>query len=149
MLLRPWEPFPAVGDLRREVDRLFRETLGDAARGEPREPAGWVPPVDFSETEDAYVLRFDLPGVPKDAVELTIEDYVLTLAGERKAANVAEGERAIRRERVTGRFHRSLALPGTADTSQVDAKYHDGVLEITIAKSKETKPHKIDIAGSE
>lgn len=147
MPLRQWDPFPGLRHLQREVDRLFDRALGHITDEAASEQIGWAPPVDFSETEDAYVLRFDLPGVPRDAIDLSVEDNVLTLNGERKAAELGDDERLIRQERVTGRFHRCLSLPGGADASNVNARCADGVLEVTIGKAQEAKRHKIEIKG--
>ncbi len=104
--------------------------------------SGWTPAIDLAEKEDAYLLTADVPGVKFDEIDLSVEEGVLTLRGERK---VAENEERTRGERRFGAFERSFTLPETADVDAVSAKYDLGVLAITIAKKAKPEARKIEI----
>ena len=100
---------------------------------------------DVKETEEAFVLRGDLPGVAKDKLELTLEDNVLTVSGSRDAEEKKEGDNYYVYERRYGSFSRSFRLPEHADASKVDADLKDGVLTISIPKKPEAQPRKIQV----
>ncbi|MGD2115661.1 MAG: Hsp20/alpha crystallin family protein [Acidobacteriota bacterium] len=106
---------------------------------------GWAPPVDIRETEEAYEVMADLPGFDKENVDITLENNVLTLRGER-AWEGDQGEQSYRRiERAYGEFTRSFSLPSQVDAEKVDATFKDGVLTVTIPKSAESRPRRIAV----
>jgi HSP20 family protein len=107
----------------------------------------WTPPVDIYETEDALVLTAMLPGVSKDDVSIEVHNNTLLLRGERKPASAVSDERYYRRECVYGPFQRSFVLPTTVDQNQVQATYHDGLLELRLPKVEAAKPRRIAIAS--
>jgi HSP20 family protein len=109
---------------------------------------GFAVPIDFSEDDDTYTVRADLPGIDKADIEVSLTDRLLTIKGEKKTAT-EEGDkkRYYRRETWSGRFERSLTLPSTADASSVKADLKDGVLTISMHKSEEAKPRQINING--
>ncbi len=110
----------------RDMDRLI---------GAFRDDASWVPAFDIEETDAAYVLRGDVPGMSQKDIEVRIDEGVLRVRGERQT--VAAGEdrhRFSRRERRGGKFARRFWLPETVDTESVKASYVDGVLELTLPK---------------
>ena len=98
----------------------------------PREDNGWVPEFDIRETDDAFVLQGDIPGLTQKDLEVRVEDGVLSVSGERPqpAAEV----RFSRRERPHGKFRRSFRLGDTVDDENVKASYAGGVLELTLPK---------------
>jgi HSP20 family protein len=102
---------------------------------------GWAPPLDLYENDDAYVATVELPGLQAEDISIDLQEGVLTLSGERKAA--AEG--AFRHERPTGQFTRRVELPNRVDSQRVTAAYHDGILTVTLPKAEEAKPRKINI----
>ncbi|HET6291832.1 MAG TPA: Hsp20/alpha crystallin family protein [Kribbella sp.] len=106
--------------------------------------SGWSPfPVDLEETDDAYVVEIDLPGVSRRDVTLEVNGRELTVHGE-----VKERERkgfARRQTRRTGRFHHSVALPGEVDVERIKASLDDGVLMVRAPKSQATKAHRVQI----
>lgn len=104
----------------------------------------WSPAADLTQTEDAYTLTVDLPGLSRNDVELTVEDHTLTLSGERRIER--EGLNVDRIERVHGRFARRFHIPADADVSTVTAEFENGVLSIVISKAEEAKARKIEIA---
>ncbi len=139
-----YEPWSFVNQLQEDVNKVFRSW----SAGEPA-PAGaeWQPAADVEEYADHFELFVDMPGVPADQVEITLEAGVLTLAGERKPRETAEQALYRRAERGYGRFHRRFVLPKTANAEGVEARAKDGVLAITIPKQAAAMPRKIEIAA--
>ena len=131
-----------------DLTNAFREAFGENLGRPTREAADeWAPPVDFSETQEGFTVRADLPGIPRDAIDVTTEDDTLIIRGESIAPEPQGDETVHRRERRRGRFRRVLALPVSADLSQVSARLDDGVLEVRIPKTKGAKPRRIEISG--
>lgn len=111
---------------------------------------GWAgvsfaPPADVVETKDAILVRVDLPGFRGEEIALKVENDVLTIEAERKAATEVAGETYHRAERSYGKVARSFSLPIGVDTARTDARYVDGVLEITLPKRDEAKPRTINV----
>jgi HSP20 family protein len=106
---------------------------------------GWVPPADLRETEKAYIIEAELPGVKKDEVDLTYEDGVLTFSGERRFESEEENRNFRRVERRYGSFSRSFRLPREVKAEEVEAHFEDGLLTITIPKGDEALPRTIKI----
>lgn len=96
------------------------------------ESAAWVPQVDVIRRPDAVVVRADLPGIPPDDIVVTVQDGLLTIAGERQEERKEDGEGLVRNELVYGSFYRAIPLPDGADESRVAAMFRNGVLEITV-----------------
>jgi HSP20 family protein len=105
----------------------------------------WVPAVDMRQTQEAYIIEADLPGISKKQLSLTVEDNVLTLSGDRQFENLENKDTYDRVERVYGRFARSFTLPGNVDTQRVAAAFKDGVLTVTIPKLEKAKTRQVDI----
>ncbi len=129
-----------------EMDRMFDDFLG-FRRGEdsPLSRWAWNPAVDICETQEAYVLKAELPGLKKDEVKITLANNVLSIAGEKKSETTSEKSKIHRVERVTGAFQRSFSLPMAVKGDKIEASYKDGVLEITVPKSDESKPREIEV----
>ena len=115
-------------------------------------PAGrstdWMPPVDIHETNDAYVLEADLPGLKKEDIEVQVVEDRITLKGTRKREENAESKGYRRYERAVGQFERSFRIAGGVDASKVEAKFEHGVLTVTLPKPEEAKPRQIDVKVS-
>jgi HSP20 family protein len=105
--------------------------------------------MDLVETEDAFVLRADLPGLSESDVNIELEDNVLTLSGNRKAEHEERKEGYYRVERASGSFSRSLTLPEGVDPEAVTATFDRGVLEVRIPKPEQRKPRKVAISVGE
>ena len=135
-----------VGDLQREINRLFNNWDDPDSSGAT---AGWVPLVDIREFDTRFQLFVDLPGVDPNAVEITLDNGVLTISGERIELGAPEGEQMVNRrsERGYGRFHRRFILPDTVDADNVKASDRNGVLEITIPKQAKAQPRRIKVAA--
>jgi HSP20 family protein len=103
----------------------------------------WIPPVDLIETDDAYLVSVELPGVNKDDVHIRIQDEKLTISGERKSQ--PRQMHHFRKESFDGPFSRTIALPGPVDQSKVTAKYNNGIVEIALPKQEKNKGKEIKI----
>jgi HSP20 family protein len=104
----------------------------------------WSPMADVSETDDAYVVHVELPGVRRDQIDVRVEDRQLVISGEVKEEE--KNGRRHRSSRRTGRFEYRTYLPGDIKGDQVSAELADGVLTVTVPKSEATKPRRIEVA---
>lgn len=146
MALVRWEPVRELASLQNEMNRLFGTFFdtGQTTSGASTAQR-WVPAMDLVETEDAFVLRADLPGLDAGDVNIEVEDRVLTVSGERKVQHEDKREGYYRIERGFGTFQRSLTLPEGVDADQVAANFDKGVLEIRIPKPEQRKPRRVQI----
>ncbi|MBU0690388.1 Hsp20/alpha crystallin family protein, partial [bacterium] len=103
------------------------------------------PNVDIVENEDSYEIHAELPGVTEEEVNVTLNNNVLTLSGEKKQEVKDEKENFVRVERTYGKFERSFSLPSNIQADKVDANYKDGVLSIKVPKAEEAKSRSIKI----
>ncbi len=141
----PWSVMPRLQD---EINRLFGNVQQTDSSSSAT--ATWVPAVDIHEYANRFELYVDIPGVDPNSVELTLEDGVLTLAGERAAkgsANGADQPQYQRTERSQGQFYRRFVLPDTVDSEKVNATGKDGVLTVRIPKQPKAMPRRIQIEG--
>ena len=130
------------------LDQLFNETLADWFGGrmtEALERGGWFPAVDIREEEGVLTFVADLPGLEREDVEVTVENNILTIKGERRSDVEEKRDTYHRVERTFGAFSRSFTLPRGVDAAKVDARFTNGVLTINIPKTEAAKPHKISI----
>ncbi|MDH3464086.1 MAG: Hsp20/alpha crystallin family protein [Acidimicrobiia bacterium] len=109
---------------------------------------GGIMPMDAYEQDGHYTLRFDLPGVDPDAVDLTVENRTLTVTASRRSEDLDDVNWLLR-ERPTGQHSRQVRLGETLDTGKVDASYESGVLTVTIPMREESKPRKVSIQAKE
>ncbi len=142
MNLSVWDPFREMETL---LDRYSRSARKSLAKSDDRtfEVGDWMPVVDIDETEDAFVVKAELPGVEKDDVSVNIDNDVLTIKGEKKTET--EDKKRHRIECTYGSFVRSFTLPQAVKTEMVEAEYKNGVLNLTIPKSEEAKPKQIEV----
>jgi HSP20 family protein len=127
----------------RLVDSLFNQDLLPSEEVSNRT---WMPPVDIQETEDSYRLVAELPGLTKEDIQITLENNVLRLSGERKFEKDVKKESYQRIERAYGTFTRAFTLPSQVNAEKVEAAFDSGVLTITVPKAEQAKPRKINIA---
>ena len=140
-----YDPFRDLRTLQEEVNRLFSSNL---TRGFGEEGIGrgaWNPSVDIFENKDQIVLEAELPGMKQDDFELTVENNVITLRGERQFEKKEESDNYHRVERSYGSFTRSFTLPQTVSAEGATAEYSNGVLRVTLPKREETKARRIQI----
>ena len=146
MALMRYEPLNLLNQLQREVNRLFETSrLGDEETGHML--ADWAPAVDIKEEPAQFVIHADLPGVDIKDIEITLENGVLTLKGQRAAEKKEETEQYRRVERVRGTFLRRFSLPDAVDAEKVAARCKDGVLEVVVPKREAAQPRRIAIEG--
>jgi len=143
------EPWAAMAQLQDEINRAFGSMEDPESSSATAE---WIPAVDVREYADRFELLVDLPGVDPKSVEITLDNGVLSLGGERREAaartsSSGESSAALqqRNERRLGRFHRRFVLPDTADADNVKASGRDGVLEVSIPKQAKAKPRRITV----
>ena len=132
----PWAGF---SDLEQQFDRLFGPAMTASRTG------NWMPPVDIHETDDAYVLEADLPGMTKDDISLTVLEDRITLTGTRKREKKHEERGYSRYERSEGSFERSFRIQGGIDADKVEAQFVNGVLTVKLPKPEEQKPRQIEV----
>ena len=138
-----YEPWALVNRLQKDIDRLFGAPLSTAA-----DSGAWLPPVDIHEDAQQFLLHVDVPGVDPKAVEITSEQGVLTIRGQRAESAQPAGEGYRRIERIKGEFQRRFSLPEAADTQNIRAKAANGVLEITIPKVVQPQPQRITVEAA-
>jgi len=142
-----WDLFE---DLRAAQDEMLRAPRGQGWRpgqqfSSGTTPAAWPPAVDISETKDAYLVAVELPGVKADELEITFEDGLLTIQGERRFAHDSAEEKMHRTERYYGPFRRSITLPSHVEADKIEATVHDGVLQILVPKAPDIQAKRIKV----
>jgi HSP20 family protein len=143
--LATWPGFGRLSDLRDEIDRLFESPLTELARTSQL-LSGWTPALDVYEDKDNFIVKAELPGMKKEAIEVSLHDGTLSISGERQSEVKHEDAEVYRAERFFGRFQRTVALPTAVAADKVKAAYKDGILTITLPKTEEAKPKQIDVS---
>jgi HSP20 family protein len=139
-----FSPSSEMRTLQREIDRVFdqffpvRPTNGDEA-------VTWAPRTDLVETDDAFVVSLDVPGMSREAFDINYQDNTLTITGERKSEERNETDNVVRVERAFGRFYRSFALPRAVRADEIQATYNEGVLTVRVPKAEESRPRRIKV----
>jgi HSP20 family protein len=139
-------PSTALANVERGFGRLF-EDLFEGIGLQALDGRRFAAPLDLIETPEAWRLTVDLPGVPQDAIDISLEDGVLELRAERPVGEPIEGEQARYVERARGTFARRLRLPGEVEADGVEADLADGVLTVTLPKASAARPRKIEVRG--
>jgi HSP20 family protein len=138
MNLIPWSPF-------RELDQMLSRYMRDGFGSEGEGRLQWRPAADITETDKEYLIKADLPEVKKEDIEISVDNGVLTLSGERRVEKSTENEKEHRRESFYGSFQRSFALPENVDEDKISAECKDGVLKVHLPKSEAKKPKPIQV----
>jgi HSP20 family protein len=139
MALIRWEPVP--------MNRLFNN-LFDTPTVASAPARRFAPATDLIESETHYILRADLPGLSEDDVNIELDHNVLSVSGERKSEHQDRKQGYYRVERTYGSFRRSLRLPDGIDAGAITATFDKGVLEVSVPKPEQAKPHKVQITVS-
>jgi HSP20 family protein len=142
-----YDPFRDLRTLQEEVNRLFSSNLTPSFADEGIGRGAWNPTVDIYENKDQIVLEAELPGMNREDFDLTIENNVITLRGERRFEKKDDADNYHRVERAYGSFTRSFTLPQTISGEGANAEYRNGVLRVTLPKREETKARRIEIGG--
>lgn len=139
-----YDPFRELRALQDEVNRVFSGSYGRSGESGMMRGA-WNPSVDIFENKDQIVLEAELPGLKPEDVNISIENNVLTIHGERKFEKKDEKDNFHRVERSYGSFTRSFTLPPTVSSENVEAAFDSGILRLSLAKREEAKPRRIEI----
>ena len=144
-----YEPWGLLRRFHDDVNQLFGEAQSGAVVEGDRSSivtSNWTPAVDIKEEDGRFVLKADVPGVDPKDIEVTMEQGVLTIKGERKHESEEEANGYKRVERSYGTFYRRFSLPDSADAERVTAKGKNGVLEVVIPKHEKVQPRRITIS---
>ena len=136
-----WNPVREMATMQNAMDRLF----DDVWRNSRSTFAGNVLLLDVHETDDAYHVTSEMPGVNADQISINIRDGVLTIGAEIEQEAVDENTRVLLRERSYGKFSRSITLPQAVNADDVEATYDDGILTLTLPKVPEVQPKSIPV----
>lgn len=145
MALVKYNPLRELRTMQEQMNRLLNLSWNHDLPGEDIKEGIWQPAVDIYETEDAIVIKAELPDVDQKDIDVRIEDNTLILKGERKHEGEVRKENYHRIERYFGAFQRSFSLPATIDQEKVSANCEKGVLTVTLPKKEDTKPKQISI----
>ena len=141
-----WDPFEEVGTLRRSMDRMLDEFFTRRPGRDGRDQAlEWEPAVEMFETDQAVVVRAEMPNIDPKTVDVTVTDGALTLRGETRHEEEHKGRNYFRRELRAGAFTRTLPLPTEVKSAEAKATYKDGVLEVKIPKSERVRPTSVKV----
>ena len=146
--LVPWRRRDELTSFRREMDRLFDRFFEGWPFRLSAEEGEWAPSVDVSETAKEVIVKAELPGMDPKDVDVTVRGDVLSLRGERKREEEEKGENFHRLERSYGAFARSIRLPAEVDAAKVKATYKNGVLNISLPKTKAASAKKIEVKAA-
>ena len=141
-----WPALDRWSNLRDELNSLFDMPFSSNFGRTGQLFTGWSPALDLYESGDHFVAVVELPGMPKEVIDISLHDGTLTISGERKRESNSNGDTAQRTERYVGTFRRSIALPTHVDPSKVSATYEDGILKVTLPKAEEAKPKQIQVS---
>jgi HSP20 family protein len=140
-----YDPFRDIRTLQDEVNRLFSSNLTRFFNDEGIARGAWSPNVDIYENKDQIVIEAELPGMNREDFDLSVENNVLTLYGERRFEKKSEGDNYHRVERSYGSFSRSFTLPQSVSAEGANAEFRNGVLRVSLPKREEVKARKIQI----
>ena len=143
-----YDPFRELRSLQDEMTRLFSGVQPRSVNRDEMTHGAWAPNVDIYEDKERLILEAELPGMSRDDFEISVENNVITLRGERKFEKKTEGDNYHRVERSYGSFTRSFTLPQTVTADGASADFENGVLRVSLPKREETKARKIEISGA-
>jgi HSP20 family protein len=136
-----WSPLAEMGELYARMSQLMHATSGHGWRWSDQ---AWAPLADLRETDDAYVVEMDLPGIKKDDISVELSGNELVVTGDLKDGADGQSSRRIRR---SGHIEQRMLLPALAEADKVTASLSDGVLTVTVPKSEDQKPHRVEVTS--
>lgn len=128
-------------NLRDDVQELFERFWNENGDG----AGSLIPPIDLSETDGSVQVRMDLPGIEAKEIDVQVRNNYLQVTGETKEEKEEKGKTYHRIERHSGKISRSILLPCDVNESQIDAKFHNGVLTVTLPKAEQTKSKRVEV----
>jgi len=141
-----YEPWNVLNQFQRDLDRLFRSNLAEQEESDSTiATSTWVPSVDIKEDKEAFTIEADIPGVDPKDIDVSMENGVLTIRGERNLEKREEDKSYKRVERLYGTFYRRFSLPETADPEKISASGKNGVLQVRIPKREVAQPRRIAV----
>jgi HSP20 family protein len=146
-----WDPFQdlrSAQDEMAQMSPMLAHALGLHARQQGNDRAmttAWAPALDISERKDAYLVTVEVPGVEAEDLDITMEDGLLTIKGERQFTSESSEQQFHRVERRYGAFRRSITLPAQVQADHIEATFDNGVLQIVVPKAEEAKPKRIQV----
>jgi HSP20 family protein len=143
-----YDPFRELRNLQDDMTRLFTGVMPASLNREDMTHGAWAPSVDIYEDKDRLILEAELPGMNREDFEISVENNVITLHGERKFEKKTDGDNYHRVERSYGSFTRSFTLPQTVTADGATADFENGILRVSLPKREETKARKIEIGGT-
>ncbi|HUM16321.1 MAG TPA: Hsp20/alpha crystallin family protein [Candidatus Nitrosotalea sp.] len=143
-MMRGLMPWTGMGSLRREMDQLF-DRLGEMKWDDLPALGDWTPSMDISETKDSLVAKVEVPGMEQKDIQISLQENLLTIKGEKKQEKEEKDERFHRVERSYGAFIRTIRLPVAVDASKVTANFKNGLLTVTLPKTPASKGTTIPI----
>ncbi len=135
MAISRWDPFNDLASLRDQMDRLL---------GRGRDES-WMPAIDVYDGKYALIVKAEVPGIDPDDIEVSVDQNMLVLRGERRFEERSEEEGTYRVERRYGRFERSLTLPQNSDIDDISANCENGVLEVRVSKTAAAEPRRVTV----
>ncbi len=138
-----WDPFSDLVQLRDDIGRWFGGTEKEGKL--EKKSATWSPDVDIKESETDITLKADLPGMKKEDIEVSLDNDVLSIKGERKFEKEEKGKDFVRVERSYGSFYRSFTVGIPVKEDEIKASYKEGVLEVVIPKAEVKKAKKVEV----
>lgn len=145
MYLTPYEPWNALNNLHREVGRFLSRSQTGEEDGSSVATSAWTPAVDIKEERSRFLITADVPGVDPKDIDVTMENGVLTIKGERQLDSDVKENGYRRFERLHGTFYRRFSLPDYADADDISATCKNGVLTVTVPKTEAVKPRRIEV----
>ncbi|MDX1755963.1 MAG: Hsp20/alpha crystallin family protein [Marinobacter sp.] len=140
-----WNPMSEFEDLFDRYNRFFNLPRTNGEREGMFSRSDWAPVVDIKETESAFTIEAELPGMKREDVKVTVNDGVLAIQGERKQEEETQDKKLHRIERVYGSFTRRFTLPDNVDQSSIAANFKDGILTLTLNKVEPQEPKAIEV----
>ena len=151
-----WDPFRDLSSIQDEMNQMFDRVFGrGSGAGSGAREGGlatstwtWAPAVDISERKDAYLVTVEVPGIRPEEIEVTLEDGLLTIQGERHLEEDSSDQQYHRVERRYGTFRRSITLPSQVKADAIEASCSDGLLRVVVPKAESAMPKKIDVQAA-
>jgi HSP20 family protein len=143
-----WDPFQdlrSAQDEMAQMNPMLAHALGLHTQQGSATATAWAPALDISERKDAYLVTVELPGLKPEDLDITMEDGLLTIQGERQFTQESSEQQFHRVERRYGAFRRSITLPAHVTAEGIQASFEDGVLQILVPKAEEAKPKRIQV----
>lgn len=145
--LMTWDPLREVSTMREDMERLFDSMLGRYPR--EREQALWAPALDVEETNEAMVIRAELPGMKREDIKVRVAEDTVTISGERRYEAEQKDRTFHRVERAYGTFQRTIVLPVSVQGDKAAASYKSGVLELILPKAERVKAREITVESKD